>query len=77
MISLMAMISINIGVFNLLPIPALDGGRLLFLVIELVRGKPVNPKREGMVHAIGLALLLVLMLAVTFKDIYVLIADKF
>ncbi|MDD6275853.1 MAG: M50 family metallopeptidase [Clostridia bacterium] len=73
MISLMAMISINIGVFNLLPIPALDGGRLFFLLIELVRGKPVDPKREGLVHAIGLVILLLLMLAITFKDIWVLI----
>lgn len=66
---IMALITINIGVANLLPIPALDGGRLLFLVIEAVRRKPVNPKYEGYIHAAGLALLLLLMVFVTFNDI--------
>ena len=64
-----AFITINIGVFNLLPLPALDVGRLLFLFIELLRGKPVPAKYEGFVHAAGLVLLMGLMLMVTFNDI--------
>ena len=64
-----AFITINIGVFNLLPLPALDGGRLLFLFIELLRGKPVPAKYEGFVHAAGLVLLMGLMLMVTFNYI--------
>lgn len=66
---LVALITINLGVFNLLPLPALDGGRIVFLLIELVRHKPLDPKYEGMVHAIGFLLLLSLMLVVTFNDI--------
>ena len=68
-LTLMAFISINIGIFNLLPLPALDGGRLFFLVVEGIRRKPVNPKYEGYVHAAGLVLLLLLMLVVTFNYI--------
>ena len=64
-----AIISINLGLFNLFPIPALDGGRAIFLIIELLRGKPVEPEREGMIHFIGFALLMVLMVLVLFKDI--------
>ena len=63
------MISANLGVMNLLPIPALDGGRLLFLLIEAVRGKPVDQKKEGMVHLIGMALLMLLMFLILFNDI--------
>lgn len=62
-------ISINLGFFNLLPIPALDGSRLVFLIIELIRGKPVNPEKEGFVHFIGLVFLMLLMLVVAYKDI--------
>lgn len=68
-LEMMALISINIGVFNLFPLPALDGGRLFFLFIEGIRRKPINPKYEGFVHAAGLVLLLGLMLVVTFNDI--------
>lgn len=68
-LEMMALISINIGVFNLFPLPALDGGRLFFLCIEGIRRKPINPKYEGFVHAAGLVLLLGLMLVVTFNDI--------
>lgn len=64
-----AMISINLGIFNLLPIPALDGSRLIFLGIEALRGRPIDPNREGMVHFVGFAMLFVLMLAVTYNDI--------
>ena len=61
------MLSANLGVMNLLP--ALDGGRLVFLVIEAVRGKPVDREKEGMVHFVGLMLLMVLMVYVMFNDI--------
>ncbi len=62
-------ITINLGVFNLLPIPALDGGRLLFLIIEAIIRRPLNPKIEGYIQMIGLFLLLALAAAVTFNDI--------
>jgi len=64
-----ALLSINLGIMNLLPIPALDGGRLLFFAIEAVRGKPVDKNKEGLVHLIGFALLMLLMLVVTWNDI--------
>lgn len=67
---LVAFISINLGVMNLLPLPALDGGRLMFLLIELIIGHKVNPKYEGYVHGAGLALLMLLMLYVTFHDVF-------
>ncbi|MFB6466675.1 RIP metalloprotease RseP [Cytobacillus sp. Hz8] len=62
-------LSINLGIMNLLPIPALDGGRLLFFAIEGLRGKPIDRQKEGMVHFIGFALLMLLMLVVTWNDI--------
>lgn len=62
-------LSMNLGVMNLLPLPALDGGRLLFMIIELIRGKKVNQNVEAMVHFIGIIILLGLMVLVTFKDI--------
>lgn len=68
-LTILALISINIGIFNLLPIPALDGGRLFFLVIEGVFRKPINRKYEGWIHAVGLVLLLLLMAAISFSDI--------
>ncbi|MEI3608121.1 RIP metalloprotease RseP [Pseudogracilibacillus sp. SO10305] len=64
-----AMLSINLGIINLVPLPALDGGRLLFVGIEAVRGKPIDPQKEGFVHVIGFALLMLLMLVVTWNDI--------
>jgi regulator of sigma E protease len=64
-----ALLSLYLGIFNLLPFPALDGSRLLFLGIEALRGKPVDPNRESMVHFIGFAMLMMLMLAVTYNDI--------
>ena len=69
LLSLVAFISINLGVMNLLPLPALDGGRLVFLIIEGIRRKPVPPKYEGYVHAAGLMLLLMLMVYVTGQDV--------
>lgn len=64
-----AILSVNLGIVNLVPLPALDGGRLLFVGIEAVRGKPIDPQKEGIVHFIGFALLMLLMLVVTWNDI--------
>lgn len=66
---MVALIAVNLGVVNLFPLPALDGGRLLFLIIEGIRRKPVNPKYEGYVHFAGFVLLMLLMLVVTYNDI--------
>ncbi len=69
LMNLVTMITINLGIFNLLPLPALDGGRLVFLIIEGIRKKPVPPEKEGMVHFIGIACLMLLMVVVTIGDI--------
>jgi regulator of sigma E protease len=65
-----AILSINLAIMNLLPLPALDGGRLLFLGIEAVRGKPIDPQKEGFVHFVGFAFLMLLMIVVTWNDIH-------
>ncbi|MGB9976285.1 RIP metalloprotease RseP [Thermovenabulum sp.] len=67
-IFLAAIISINLGLFNLFPIPALDGSRIIFLLIELVRKKPVDPEKEGMIHFIGFAILIILAIFIAYKD---------
>lgn len=64
-----ALITINVGIFNLLPVPGLDGGRLLFCFIELVRGKPIKPEHEGYVHLAGMLLLFGVMIFATYNDI--------
>ncbi len=64
-----AFLSVMIGMFNLLPLPALDGGRLAFLLVEAVRRRAVDPRREGYVHLVGFALLLLLVLALTYRDV--------
>jgi regulator of sigma E protease len=64
-----AALSVNLGIINLLPIPAMDGGRLIFIGLEAVRGKPMDPQKEGLVHFIGFALLMLLMIVVTWNDI--------
>ena len=69
LLTMIALITINVGVFNLLPLPALDGGRLLFLIFEGVTRKKIPPKYEGLVHFIGIVLLFGLMIVVTFSDI--------
>lgn len=69
LLSITTIISANLGVMNLLPIPALDGGRLVFLFFEALRGKPIDVEKEGMVHFIGFALLMVVMVIVLFNDI--------
>ena len=74
---LFAFITVNVGVFNLLPIPALDGCRFLFLVIEAIRRKPLKPEVEGIIHLVGFGLLMLLMLVVTFGDISKLISGGF
>lgn len=68
-VQLLVLISVNLGLFNLIPIPGLDGSRIVFLAVEAIRRKPVPAKVEAYVHLSGYALLLLLMLAMTFKDI--------
>lgn len=63
------LLSASLGIMNLLPIPALDGGRLLFLLIELVRGEPIDPEKEGMIHMFGMMVLMALMVMILFNDI--------
>lgn len=77
LLSIVSLITINVGVFNLLPIPALDGARFAFMVVELIRRKPAKPEVEGMIHFVGFALLMVLMLVVTFNDIFKLATGGF
>ena len=69
MLSLTVLLSVNLGVMNLLPLPALDGGRLVFQFIEVIVGKPVPPEKEGFVHMVGMVALLGLMVLVLFNDI--------
>jgi len=66
---LLGFISVNLGFFNLLPIPALDGSRIVFLLIEIIRGKPIDPDKESFIHLVGFILLISLMLIVTYKDL--------
>ncbi len=70
---LFVVLAMNLGVVNLLPLPALDGGRVFFMLIELVTRKKIDPKAEGLVHFIGIILLMILMFAVTCKDIFYLV----
>ena len=63
------LLSTSLGIMNLLPIPALDGGRLVFLFLELLRGKPIDPEKEGMVHMAGMMVLMALMVVILFNDI--------
>lgn len=69
MLNITLLLTINLGILNLLPIPALDGGRLVFLLIEVVRGKPIPPEKEGMVHFVGLVFFMALMVFVFFNDL--------
>ncbi len=67
---LIALLSVNVGVINLLPLPAFDGGRILFLLIEKLKGSPVDAKWENIIHSIGFILLMILMLYITLNDIF-------
>ena len=69
MLNFMGLIAVNLGVMNLLPFPALDGGRIFFALVELIRRKKITPEKEGLVHLIGFGLLIALMLIITFSDI--------
>ena len=68
MLNMAVLLSANLGVMNLLPLPALDGGRLVFLIVEAIRRKPINREVEGMVHFAGLMLLMALMVVVMYND---------
>lgn len=69
MMSLTMMLSVNLGIINLLPLPAIDGGRLVFLLVEVVRGKPVPPEKEGLVHLIGIVIFFLLAIFIVINDI--------
>lgn len=69
-------LSVSLGILNLLPIPALDGGRAVFILVEMLRGKPVDPEKEALVHVGGFAALIMLMIAVAYHDIANIIAGK-
>ena len=69
MVNIALLLSVNLGIMNLLPFPALDGGRLIFLFVEAIIGKPIPPKYEGLCHGIGFILLLLLMVYATGNDI--------
>ncbi len=69
MLEIIVLLSVNLGIMNLLPLPALDGGRLVFMLVEVIRGKPVPPEKEGMVHFAGLVVLMALMVFIMYNDI--------
>ena len=69
LVQLTVLLTINLGVFNLLPIPALDGGRIFFVLVEIIRRKPLPPEKEGLVHTIGFALLILLSLVIAYMDV--------
>jgi regulator of sigma E protease len=71
-----ALLSLNLAIINFVPFPALDGGRVLFLIIEKIRGKPINQRVEATIHNIGFVLLMLLVLAVTYRDVFR-FSDKF
>lgn len=70
LLHLTILLTINLGVFNLLPVPALDGGRILFVLIELIRRKPIPVEKEAIVHFIGFALLIILSILIAFQDVF-------
>lgn len=69
MLEIIVLLSVNLGILNLLPLPALDGGRLLFMLVEVVRGKPIAPEKEGLIHFAGLVVFMVLMVFIMYNDI--------
>lgn len=68
-LNFMAVLSLDLGIINLLPVPALDGSRLVFLGLEAVRGRPINPEKENFIHLIGFALLMGLLILITYQDL--------
>ncbi|HWQ98677.1 MAG TPA: RIP metalloprotease RseP [Clostridia bacterium] len=74
---LLVLISASLGIMNLLPIPAMDGGRLVFMVIEAIRGKPISQEKEGMIHFVGLILLFGLIILLTINDVSNLLSGAF
>ncbi len=73
MMNIVILLSVNLGILNLLPLPALDGGRLVFMLIEVIRGKPVPPEKEGIIHFAGLVAFMILMVFIMYNDIMKLI----
>ena len=69
LVLLAGLLSINLGLINLLPIPALDGSRLMFLAIEAIRGRPLDPDKEGVIHLVGFALMLALLVLTSVRDV--------
>ncbi|MEO6624371.1 MAG: M50 family metallopeptidase, partial [Burkholderiaceae bacterium] len=69
-LQLIGLVSVALATTNLLPLPALDGGRIMFVLLEAVRGRRVDPAREGMVHLVGMVMLLLLMVVITYQDIF-------
>ena len=69
MVNIAMLLSVSLGVMNLLPLPALDGGRLVFLIIEVLRGKPLPPEKESIIHLAGFVALMILMVFVFYNDI--------
>jgi regulator of sigma E protease len=65
----MALISVNLAIINLIPFPALDGGRLLFLLIEKIKGSNINPKIANTLNTVGFAILIILMIFITYRDV--------
>lgn len=72
LLSLTILLTINLGVFNLFPLPALDGGRILFVLIELIRRKPLPQEKEALVHFIGFVILIAISILIAFKDVFTL-----
>jgi regulator of sigma E protease len=68
-LSFTAMLSVNVGIFNALPIPPLDGSRILLIIVEVIRGKPIDPKKENLIYLIGFALLITFAVVITYQDI--------
>lgn len=75
-IMMMMILSVNLGIFNLLPLPALDGGRVVFLILEAIIGKPVSRKYEGLIHTVGFVLLILFMLFITINDVFKLTSGR-
>ncbi len=69
MLNITILLSVNLGIMNLLPLPALDGGRLVFLILEVIRGKPIPPDKEGLIHGIGFAAFMLLAVVVLYNDV--------